>query len=230
MGYNMYTKSKKNVLFASIEMPKGQLEGRLDSLDADISYEKLKLGKLSPEEEQRYITTAQNHKNHGGCFYIYDIQGICTPSILTTKIGELAAQFKFDVVIIDYLNIIQSDTTSNTLWEEQGKIADQIRKIARTMRIPILTAVQINREGMKGKTDRYEQQHIALSQFIVNHADTILSIKVTDPTALEISDVVELNCWFIKNRDGARKSFKIIAVFDRFRMAEPVITIPSATI
>lgn len=225
IGYNIQVKLDKSVLYVSIEMPKAQVERRYDAIDADVSYEKLKFGKLSPEEEQRYLEAQKRQRTRKGVFYTYDIQGVCTPSLLATKIKELAAQFTFDVVIIDYLNLISADTATHSLWEEQGKITDEIRKIARTLNIPILTAVQVNREGMKQKADKYEQQHIALSQFIVNHADAILSIKVEDPEALEVSGVAELNCYFMKNRDGARKSFKLIADFERYKMQEPTLTV-----
>lgn len=228
IGYNVQTKTDKSVLYVSIEMPKKQLERRYDALDSDVSYEKLKFGKLSDAEELRYSNALQRQKTRKGQFYIYDLEGTCTPAVLSTKLKELSTQYVFDLIIVDYLNLIQSNEATHSLWEEQGKVADEVRKIARTVNIPILTAVQINREGMKGKSDRYEQQHIALSQFIVNHSDAILSLKVVDPAALEISDIAELNCWFVKNRDGARKSFKIIAAFDRFKMQEPMLTIPNA--
>lgn len=228
MGYNIHVQSKKSVLYVSIEMPKSQLERRYDALDADISYEKLKFGRLTVEEEQRYKAVQQLQKARPGNFYIYDIQGVCTPAMLSTKIKELSAQYQFDVIIIDYLNIVKADEPAHSLWEEQGKVADDLRKIARSLNKPILTAVQINREGMKGKSDRYEQQHIALSQFIVNHADVILSLKVVDPTALEVSDVAEINCWLIKNRDGPKRAFRLVCAFDRFKMAEPTLGIASA--
>jgi replicative DNA helicase len=98
-------------------------------------------------------------------------------------------------------------------------LALELRKVAKLNHVPIVTAVQINREGLKQK-DTYESHHIALSQFISNHADLIISLRNKDVNQTFISGISEIEAKIVKHRDGPKKKFNMRANFEIMKIEE----------
>ena len=88
------------------------------------------------------------------------------------------------------------------------------------MNIPIITAAQANRDGIKEAKYKYNVENIGLSHLISAHADTLLSLRLTDRDELEVSDVVEMTAATIAIRDDKGCRFTIDACFDKMLMAE----------
>ena len=60
--------------------------------------------------------------------------------------------FKPDVVVIDYLNLINPSTKNLNSYESVKEIAEQLRAMAFKFNIPVVSASQVNRTG-HGKAD-----------------------------------------------------------------------------
>jgi len=147
----------------------------------------------------------------------------CTPDFIEAKINDLMP-LKFDILVVDYMQIMDLNTRGKMeTHEKMGQIAAELRRIGRIKKLPVVTAVQVNREGIKEKSTSYGVQHIALSQFIANHADIILSLRAIDQQQAMASGVVDLECALIKHRDGPKVRFAIKANFERMKMQEQEI-------
>jgi replicative DNA helicase len=225
IGHYIQTQLEKSVLFVSLENPKVQLERRYDSLDANLPCSKLKAGALSVDEEKLYFEALEKQKQRKGIFYILDLPGMCTSSMILAKYNELNPLFHFDIIIVDYLGLMKPDKSSKSIWEDVGNVALELRQLARMLKVPVLTAAQVSRESHKIKGTKYGVANIALSYLITNHADIVLSLKVNNPEVLEISDIAELTVSAAKVRDGARFSFIADACFGRMKIQERVIKI-----
>jgi len=217
IAYNAHI-SGKNVLYVSVEMPKEQIERRYDTRDSQLSYSRIRDGKLNSEEEEIYKQTVERQKHRPGRFYIIDAHD-CNTTFLKSKIKTF--HHKIDLVVIDYLTLVTPSRKGRDLWETIGKTTEEVRAIAREMNIPIITAAQANREGIKdSKKYKYNVENIGLSHLISAHADVLLSLRLADRDELEINDVVEMNAATIAIRDDRGCRFIIDACFDKMLMTE----------
>ena len=219
MAYNAW-KAGKNVLFITIENYRPDYMRRFDALDAMVPYNALKTGTLTDDEKMRLSKALDDQKSRQNIFYVVDKPTDCGPEFIEDKINDLLP-LKFDIILVDYMQIMTLTTKGKLESHEKfGIIAAELRRIGRVKKIPVCTAVQINREGIKEKGNSYGVQHIALSQFIANHADIILSLRAIDQQQAMASGVVDLEGTLIKHRDGPKVRFAIKANFERMKMQE----------
>lgn len=229
MAHNAW-QNGKNVLFITIENYQPDLMRRFDALDAMVPYENLKNGTLSDDEKLRLKTAIEQQKTRPNLFYVVDKPAECTPAFIEAKIHDLMP-IKFDLLVVDYLGIAKLDTRSQIARDEYyGQIAAELRRIGRAHKIPVVTAVQINREGMKEKGNMYGVQHIALSQLVANHTDIIMSMRAIDPKQAMASGIVDLECALIKHRDGRKARFALKANFERMKLQEQEIKCEQVTV
>ena len=220
MAHYAWKHAGKNVLYITIENYRDDLLRRFDSLDARVSYNHLKNGDMTDDERVRIRQAIAEQKSRPGVLHVVDRPADCTPEFIEAKINDLQP-VKFDVVFIDYLGIMQL-TLKHKIERDQyfGNIASELRRIARVKKIPVVTAVQVNREGMKDTSASYGVQHIAMSQLIANHTDILLSLRAIDEAQALASGVVDLEAVMIKHRDGPKARFSVKANFERMTMQE----------
>ena len=219
IAYNVFI-SGYNVVYFTLEMPYTQVVRRFDSLCTGISYSTLKSGNVDVASKKRVmdqVSAIEKLPNH---FYVVDCPD-CTPSFIDTKLSTLG--FKPDLVIIDYLSLIKSETSYKSLWESLNTITVRVRNIARRYNFALVTAAQVRREAIERDRDFYEAQDIALAFSIIQHADIVFSMRIDDPDVLSAAPVCLLKCKFLKDRDGSRPSFLLRADFSTFKITEPTI-------
>ena len=74
----------------------------------------------------------------------------------STKISEVKAKCrhrKFDVVVIDYLQLVKPDRQFTNRASEVGEISKSIKELAMELNIPIILLSQMNRENPNGEPD-----------------------------------------------------------------------------
>ncbi len=226
IGYNAHV-AGHNVLYVSVEMPKEQIERRYDARDSQLSYSAIRDGKLSDADEIIYRQTHERQKARKGRFYVIDAHD-CSTSYLKSKISTFP--YKIDLVMLDYLTLVKPTGKSRDQWESIGKVTEEVRAIARDMHIPIITAAQANREGMKESKYKYNIENVGLSHLISAHADTLLSLRLVDRDELEVSDVVEMTAATIAIRDDRGCRFTIDACFDKMTMTERNVSVAGAAV
>jgi archaellum biogenesis ATPase FlaH len=223
IGYSCHA-AGYNVLYVSVEMPKEQVERRYDSRASGLEYSKIRDGKLNPMEEEIYKQCLNTQKSRQNKFYVIDAHD-CNTTLIRSKLKTFPQ--KFDLVIVDYLTIVKpavKATSGRDQWESIGKVTEEIRAIARELNIPIITAAQANRDGIKEAKYKYNVENIGLSHLISAHADTLLSLRLTDRDELEVSDIVEMTAATIAIRDDKGCRFTIDACFGKMLMAERFVS------
>lgn len=219
IAYNAWL-AGKNVLYVTIENYRADLMRRFDALDAMVPYGNLKNGRMTDSERVRLTAALDAQKTRENIFYVVDKPTDCGPEFIEAKINDLMP-IKFDIILVDYLHIMHLNTRFKMESHEKfGVLAAELRRIGRVKNIPVATAVQVNREGMKEKGTSYGVQHLALSQFIANNADMVLSLRAIDQQQAMASGVVDLEGALIKHRDGPKVRFAIKANFERMKMQE----------
>lgn len=215
------------VLFISIENYIEDVLRRFTSLDAGVYETELKRGVLSAND--RAAVKESLLRQGPSCVHglrrmrIESKTADCSPDFIEQKLNDLYPE-TFDVVFVDYLQIMDM-SVKNARQEARdqyyGDLAKNLRKVGKNKRVPIFTAVQVNREGINSKGDSYGVSHIALSQQIANHADLVLSVrKVLTGSDNSSSGVAELEATTVKHRNGPNVKFGISAIFGLMSMKE----------
>lgn len=125
--------------YFNLEMSKKQVYERLVSRNTSISISRLKNAvHLRDDEKERYdkrlFQGADNLKVISGSNSVSQIRMKCKKQ-------------RFDVVCIDYLQLIKADRTFGNRASEVGEISKSIKRLAMEMNIPIIALSQMNRNN-----------------------------------------------------------------------------------
>jgi len=142
MAKNIAINNKKPIALFSLEMSNIQLVNRLISNVCEISGDKIKSGQLVKEEwgmldyHLRELSEAP--------LYIDD-----TPSLsifeLRTKARRLVREHNIEMIIIDYLQLMNGGTSYGNRQEEVSTISRSLKGLAKELNIPIIALSQLNR-------------------------------------------------------------------------------------
>ena len=215
-GHNAHVNGH-SVLFVTIEMTKQQCERRYDAIDTELDYSLIRDGTLTKVEEDIYKQSLERQKNNKCLYYIYDTPN-ATVSMIKAKVKSLNQPI--DLIVVDYLGIMDSDLRISENWEKVGSIAKELKTLAKDLDVPVLTAAQVNREGIKQQNYKYGKESIALSFLIIAHADIVLSLRNPEPDIQEVSDLLDINATVVANRDDKTFRFQLETCFKKILMKE----------
>ena len=135
---------ESSVAFFSLEMSKEQLVQRMLCSEGGIDSQRLRTGKLEDEEWERLIHTAD--KLSKAKIYIDDTPGI-TVMELRSKARRLKAEHGLDLVIIDYLQLMQGRVSrgGDNRQQEISEISRSLKALARELNVPVVALSQLSR-------------------------------------------------------------------------------------
>ncbi len=139
---NAAQKHKKHVAIFSLEMSNEQLVQRLIAQETGIDTQRLRTGKLN-EEEWPLFTHAIEVLSDTKIFL--DDTPAITPLALRTKCRRLHMEYQLDLVIVDYLQLMSSDTRTENRVQEVSFISRNLKVLARELNVPVLAAAQLSR-------------------------------------------------------------------------------------
>ncbi|HWY35623.1 MAG TPA: DnaB-like helicase C-terminal domain-containing protein, partial [Nitrosopumilaceae archaeon] len=129
LGYNAW-KMGKNVMYVTLEMPVIDCTERFDSRHSGIPYGKFVVKSMTVEEETLYKEKLEELAKAPNSFRIVDIPRGCTTTFLESKIAN--SLDGIDILIVDYIGEMVVDSKSKADWEDQGKLALEMKQLART--------------------------------------------------------------------------------------------------
>lgn len=147
---NAAQKHKKHVAFFSLEMSNEQLVQRLIAQETKIDTQRLRTGKLDTEEWPLFTHAIEVL---GDTHIWLDDTPAITPLQLRTKCRRLHMEHNLDLIIIDYLQLMGSDTRNENRVQEVSHISRSLKVLARELNVPVLAAAQLSRavEQREGK-------------------------------------------------------------------------------
>lgn len=106
----------------------------------------------------------------------------------------------FDVVIVDYLNLLKgsSQRASDNMFSEGLEVSEKLRAISYKFLKPVVSAVQSNSEGMNN--ENIGMEHISQSRGVAFTADFLMALYQTNENREEGVIMARL----LKNRLGGR--------------------------
>lgn len=88
------------------------------------------------------------------------------------------AGYSFDVLIVDYLNLVKSSIKSDNMFVDGLDVSEKLRAISYEFKVPVISAIQTNREGMNNADVGME--NISQSSGIAFTADFLISLFRVD--------------------------------------------------
>ncbi len=139
---NAAQKHKKHVAIFSLEMSNEQLVQRLIAQETRIDSQRLRSGKLTDDEWPLFTQAIESLS--ATQIFLDDTPAI-TPLQLRTKCRRLHLEYQLDLVIIDYLQLMSSDTRTDNRVQEVSYISRNLKVLARELNVPVLAAAQLSR-------------------------------------------------------------------------------------
>ena len=197
------------------------LAHRLLASFAGIPSQKLLTGELDKDEWARL-------GNAAGAFNDVELYLDDTASITVPEIKSRVMRMKdVDIIIIDYLSLIQSATKRDNRAQEVSEITRHLKMLAKDLNIPVVCCAQLNRgtEG-RGKSHKPQLSDLRESGSIEQDADIVLFLyreeyykNELDDEKQEEVDISRTELIVAKNRHGPTGSIEMTfdKEFTRFR-------------
>jgi len=146
-------KEKKNVLVFSLEMPVQQLYQRLLSIESGISQNKLKNAYLE-EQDWEKLTIATGILSNSNIF-VADLPHTNVLEIRSYA-RKMKSQNQLDLIIIDYLQLINGSGRGGSEFNRQQEISDisrALKGLARELDVPVIALSQLSR-AVESRVDK----------------------------------------------------------------------------
>jgi len=193
---NVAKESKKKVCVFSLEMSAEQLVSRMLSSEALVDSHNIRSGELTDEDWDKM---AQASAKLSECDILIDD----TPGMTASKMkSKLRREKNLGLVIIDYLQLMNSDRKIDNRVQEVSDISRNLKLLAKELMVPIICCAQLSRspEARNDKTPMLSD--LRDSGAIEQDADIIMFLSrdyyQNDPEKQNVADVI-----VAKNRHGS---------------------------
>ncbi|MDY5276705.1 MAG: DnaB-like helicase C-terminal domain-containing protein, partial [Erysipelotrichaceae bacterium] len=159
------------------EMPCEQLANRMLSAKAKVDGQKIRKGQLN-EAEWIKIKEAEQELKRQKIFFD-DTPGIKI-SDMNAKCRKLKEDYGLYLIIIDYIQLIQSNTKSESRQQEVSDISRKIKAMARELDVPIIALSQLSRSVESRNDKRPMLSDLRESGAIEQDADMVMFIYRED--------------------------------------------------
>ncbi len=143
LAQNAARKYSKRVAVFSLEMSNEQLVQRMLSAETGIDSQRLRLGDIQGEEEWHRLMEAAGALSDAPIF-IDDTPAVSAME-LRTKARRLYAEHDLDLIVVDYLQLMQGDRRSENRVQEISAISRGLKGLARELNVPVLALSQLSR-------------------------------------------------------------------------------------
>ena len=147
-------KEKKNVLIFSLEMPVQQLFQRLLAMESGISQNKLRNVYIEEDEWNKLTVATTSLSNMK--IYVADLPHTNVLEIRSYA-RNMKAQDKLDLIIIDYLQLINGTGKGRgseaSRQQEISDISRALKGLARELDVPVIALSQLSR-AVESRVDR----------------------------------------------------------------------------
>ena len=147
IGTNVAIATKKTVCMFSLEMSAEQLVSRVLSSEAMVDSHSLRTGRLQNDDWDKIA--AASSKLAGADILIDDTTGVT----VTAMKAKLRRVKNLGLIIIDYLQLLQSDTHNDNRVQEVSEISRSLKIMAKELNVPVICCTQLSR-GPESRTDK----------------------------------------------------------------------------
>ncbi len=200
MAANAALKHNSIVALFTLEMAGEQVVQRLISSHTGIDSQRLRLGRIEDLEWEQF-TRATGTLSEAAIFI--DDTPSPSPMEVRTKARRLAAEYDLDLIIVDYLQLMQAgDRRTANRVEEISYISRSLKALARELKVPVVAVSQLSRAVEARENKRPLLSDLRESGAIEQDADVVMFIYREemydqDTDRLGIADII-----VAKHRNG----------------------------
>lgn len=172
---NIVLQSRKPALFISLEMAAIELIERMLCSCSRVNGHRLRNGTLSAEDRKRLVKTAGELSTVP--LFIDDSPTRNVSEIAGAARRIIRREGELGLIVIDYLQLIQPDSSNDPRQEQVAKMARRLKGLARELKTPILCLSQLNRQTETGRDGhRPKLSHLRESGAIEQDADVVMFV------------------------------------------------------
>lgn len=222
LAVNVATHNKNghaSVAIFSLEMSAEQLVERMVACESSIRLNNIKSGNLYKNDWTRFNTACAKL---GGLNLFFDDSSDATISTIRAKCRKLASESGLDFIVIDYLQLIDGDSSSarDTQIERISKISRSLKLMARELGVPVLALSQLSRAVEKREDRHPMMSDLRDSGSIEQDADIVMFLYRDDYYNKNSERKQEADLIISKNRSGATSEglpFLFTGEYSRFK-------------
>ncbi|MDU5021007.1 MAG: replicative DNA helicase, partial [Clostridiales bacterium] len=204
---NAALKGNASVAVFSLEMSKEQLVQRMLSAQSHVELKKIKNGSLDENDWPRIIDAMSVLSN--ASIYIDDTPGIKI-SELRSKCRKLKIEKGLDLILIDYLQLMEGDGGNESRQQEISKISRSLKVIAKELNCPVVALSQLSRAPEQRSDHRPMLADLRESGAIEQDADIVMFLYRDeyyhpDSDRKNIGEII-----IAKNRHGETGSVELV--------------------
>ena len=138
------------VLFFSLEMAAQQLSARILSEQTEIEMWKIRNGKFSENEWEKFVLSMQDLSNLP--FYINDTGGISIAQI-AARARRMQREKKIGCIMIDHIQLVAGSGRTENRVQEITEISKALKVLAKELNVPVIALSQLSR-GVDARDDK----------------------------------------------------------------------------
>ncbi len=131
-----------NIGVFSLEMPSRTIFDKLMCIQSNVKYSKYTKGDITQAQFERLFLDCEDANDYN--VFLEDPDSI-TISNLVLRAKNMKLNHKIDILFIDYLTRITSDTKYPTKHLQVDEISKKLQSLAKSLNIPIICLAQLNR-------------------------------------------------------------------------------------
>ena len=159
--------------FFSLEMAAEQLATRIIAEQTEISSSKIRRGEINDAEFEKLVACSQ--MMHRIPLYIDQTGGISIAQ-LAARARRLKRQRGLDVLIIDYVQLMQGNKRTDNRVQEITEITTGLKALAKELNVPIIALSQLSRQVENREDKRPQLSDLRESGSIEQDADVVLFV------------------------------------------------------
>ena len=206
------------VAFFSLEMSKEQLMLRMLCSEGAIDSQRLRTGQLQGTEWEQLIQAADRISGAG--IYIDDTPGI-TVMELRSKARRLKAERGLDLVVIDYLQLMQGRGSKggDNRQQEISDISRSLKALARELGVPVVALSQLSRSVEARQVKKPMLSDLRESGSLEQDADIVMFLYREDYYDQDTENKGITDVIIAKHRNGPIDTVKLYfhKEYTRFR-------------
>lgn len=165
-----YASKEGSVGIFSLEMPSDQLTQRLLAAKCLIPLKNIRSGDLEEKDIDKLLEGAENLSNRK--LFIDDKS--TTMSSIKAKAKALKAKEGLDIIVVDYLQLIEPALGSATREQEIAKISRELKRLAKSLNITVIALSQLSRAPELRSNSRPMLSDLRESGSIEQDADIVI--------------------------------------------------------
>lgn len=206
LALNAAVKGKASVMMFSLEMSKEQLGQRLLSMESKVDMQSLKTGKLTRRDwDDINIALDILSKTN---IHIDDTAGISIME-MKSKCRRLKAEEGLDLVVIDYLQLMNPEGKADSRTQEISVISRNLKLLARELDCPILVLSQLSRAPETRTDHRPMLSDLRESGSIEQDADIVIFLYRDEYYNEDTEAPGECEVIVAKQRSGPTGTIKV---------------------